>query len=310
MATHYLTEKIQGKYHYTIGPYAEPVLRVNPGDTVVLETLDATGGKVKNEQTKPSQVMEFPFVNPMNGPIFIHGAEKGDALSVCIRSIKPRGTQPVGKTFLIPYFGGLTSTPKNPGLQEPLPEIIHIVEVTEKAIVWNDRIHFPYDPFVGTIGTSPEVDSVSSTIPESHGGNMDLPDVRPGNTLYLPIKVPGALLFLGDCHAAQGDGELCGVAIEFPTETTIELNVVKNWPLQWPRIESKDFIMSIGSTRPMEDAVRIAYMDLIAWMEKDYGIDKYEAYFRLTQVGRVRIGNLVDPNFTVGASIGKQYLVP
>jgi len=310
MRTHHLTEKIQGHYHYTIGPYSEPVLRVKPGDRVTVETLDAFGGKIKNEKTKPSQVLEFPNVNPLNGPIFVEGAEKGDALKIQIKSIKPRGPQPRGTTCLIPFFGGLSGTQKSPTLQEPLPEIVHKVDITEREVSWSDRIRFPYDPFIGTIGTAPELDSINSLTPDNHGGNMDLPDVRPGNTIYLPVRAPGARLFLGDCHATQGDGELCGVAIEFPTETTITVDLVKGWTIQGPRIENKDFIMSVGSGRPMEDAARMAYADLLSWMVDAFGFDRYDAYFVLTQIARVRVGNMVDPNYTVAASIGKKYLHP
>ena len=310
MKSHHLTEKAQGHYHYTIGPYSEPVLRVKPGDRVSVETLDAFGGKIKNEKTKPSKVLEFPNVNPLNGPIFVEGAEKGDALKIQIKSIKPRGPQPRGTTCLIPFFGGLSGTQKSPTLQEPLPEIVHKVNITERKVSWSDRIRFPYDPFIGTIGTSPELDSINSLTPDSHGGNMDLPDVRPGNTIYLPVRVPGARLFLGDCHATQGDGELCGVAIEFPTETIITIDLVKGWTIQWPRIENKDFIMSVGSGRPMEEAAKIAFADLLSWMKEGFGFDRYDAYFVLTQIARVRLGNMVDPNYTLAASIGKQYLLP
>ena len=137
---------------------------------------------------------------------------------------------------------------------------------------------------------------------------MDLPDVCPGNTLYLPVKVEGAYLYLGDCHATQGDGELCGVAVEQATYTTLSVDVVEGWELNWPRLESDDFIMSIGSARPMEDAARIAYYDLLWWMVDDYGWDKWDAYFFLTQTGNVRLANMVDPNYTIGASVQKQYL--
>ena len=309
MSLHHLTETVQGRYHYTIGPYSKPVLTIKPGDTVVVETLDAFGGKIKDEKTKPSQVLEFPNVNPLNGPILVEGAEKGDALKVTIESIKPRGPQPRGTTCLIPFFGGLTGIPKSPTLQDPLPEIVRKVNITEQEISWSDRIRFPYDPFVGTIGTSPELDSINSLTPDSHGGNMDLPDVRPGNVIYLPVRSSGGRLFLGDCHATQGDGELCGVAIEFPTETTIKVDIAKNFNLNWPRIENKDFIMSVGSSRPMEEAAKIAYMDLIEWMVADFGFEKYDAYFVLTQIARVRLGNMVDPNYTIAASINKRYLL-
>jgi len=308
VAHHYLTDDVQGRYHYTIGPYAQPVLRVKPGDTVVVETHDAFEGKVVSEDTKPSDVLEVPFLNPQSGPIFVEGAEKGDALAIKIHAIKPRGPQPRGTTCLVPYFGGLTSTDKTATLQDPLPEIVRKVTVTEDGVRWDDRITLPYEPFIGTIGTAPEIDSINSLTPGNHGGNMDLPDVGPGSTLYLPVRAEGALLYLGDGHAVQGDGELCGVAIEFPTTTTMTLDLVKGWTLDWPRLENDEFIMSIGSARPMEDAARIAYADLVQWLVANYDFDKWDAYLLLTQIGKVRLGNMVDPNYTLGASIAKRYL--
>jgi acetamidase/formamidase len=291
-----------------VGPYASPVLRVASGDTIVVETQDAFEGRIKDEATRPTQVLEVPFLNPQNGPIYVEGACKGDALAVRIESIVPRGEQPRGTTCLIPNFGGLTGTDLTAMLNEPLPELVRKVEVTERGIRWNDRLTFPYAPFIGTIGTSPQIDSVNALTPGNHGGNMDLPDIGPGATLYLPVRVEGAYLYLGDCHATQGDGEVCGVAIEFATETTIVVDVVKGRTLAWPRLENDRFIMSIGSARPMEDAGRIAYADLVNWMVKEYGFDRWEAYFILTQVGRARLGNMVNPNYTIGASIAKEYL--
>ena len=308
MNQHHLTEKIQGKYHYTIGPYSNAVLEVNPGDTVLVETLDAFGGLITDENTKPSRVLEFPNVNPLNGPIIVKGAVKGDALKVIVNSIKPRGPQPMGTTCLIPFFGGLSGTNKSPTLQDSLPEIVRKVNITEEGVFWNDRIKFPYRPFIGTIGTAPEIDSINSLTPDYHGGNMDLPDVAPGNVIYLPVRATGAHLFLGDCHATQGDGELCGVAIEYPTETSITIDLVKGWDIKWPRIENENMIMSVGSCRPMEDAAKIAFMDLITWMVDSYSFDRYEAYFILSQIAKVRLGNMVDPNFTIAAGIDKCYL--
>jgi amidase len=223
-------------------------------------------------------------------------------------TIAPRGPQPRGTTCLVPHFGGLTGTDTTVTLQEPLPEIVRKVNVTTEGVEWNERITLPYEPFIGTIGTAPQIDSVNSLTPGSHGGNMDLPDVGPGCTLYLPVRAEGALLYLGDGHAVQGDGELCGVAIEFPTTTRMTLDLVKGWTLNWPRLENDEFIMSIGSARPLEDAARIAYADLVQWMVDGHGFDKWEAYMLLTQIGKVRLGNMVDPNYTIGASIAKRYL--
>ena len=144
--------------------------------------------------------------------------------------------------------------------------------------------------------------------PDYYGGNIDLPDVAPGAIVYFPVHHADAYLYLGDCHATQGDGELCGVAVEMDSTTIVQVDLIKNWNIAWPRLETEDFIMVIGSTRPMEDAARIAYRELVRWLEEDYGFDVYEAYFLLTQAGRVRLGNMVDPKYTLGASILKRYL--
>jgi amidase len=305
---HRLTEERQGKYHFVYGPYAEPVLRIRPGDLVEAETLDAFGGAVRSEADLPTKVLNMPFVNPQNGPIAVEGAEKGDVLAVRIHSIKPRGPQPVGTTALIPEFGGLVATPNTALLNEPLPERVKKMEVTEQGIRFNERITLPYEPFIGTLGVSPEIEAISSLQPDYYGGNMDLPDVAPGAIVYFPVHHKDAYLYLGDCHGTQGDGELCGVAVEIASTTTVQVDLIKGWGIAWPRLENERFIMAIGSTRPMEDAARIAYRELIRWLVEDYGWDKLEAYFFLTQAGRVRLGNMVDPKYTLGASVLKSYL--
>ena len=137
---------------------------------------------------------------------------------------------------------------------------------------------------------------------------MDLPDMGPGSITYLPVRTPGARLFIGDGHACQDDGEVCGVAVEYPTITTIRVDLIKNWLLDWPRLENEELIMAIGSARPLEDASRIAYRELIRWMVADYSFDKWDAYMLLSQCGIVRLGNFVDPKYSVGAAIRKRIL--
>jgi amidase len=124
----------------------------------------------------------------------------------------------------------------------------------------------------------------------------------------LPVNAPGASLYLGDCHATQGDGELRGVALEYPTVTTLQVDLIKKRTFKWPRLENDKFFRTIGSSRPMEDAARIAYRELRRWMAADFGFEELEAYMLLTQCGRVRLGNMVDPKYTLAASILKSYL--
>ena len=172
------------------------------------------------------------------------------------------------------------------------------------------RVTLPYKPHIGTLSLSPEIDSINSLTPDNHGGNMDVPDMGPGSITYLPVRSPGARLFIGDAHACQGDGEVCGTAVEYASRTTIHVDLIKSWQIDWPRLETEDKIMVIGSARPLEDATRIAYRELVLWMAKEYGYDKWDAYMMLSQCGKVRLGNFVDPKYSVAAGVEKKYLVP
>jgi amidase len=307
-ATHHLTEAKQGKYHYTMGPYSDPVLHVQPGDRIVVETRDAFDSKVTSEQDSLAAKLTVPFLNPQNGPIMVEGAEKGDTIAVYIESMVPRGANPRGTCCMIPNFGALTGTDYTATLNEPLPEKIRKIDLDEQGVYWSKRITLPYKPHIGTLSCSPEIDSINSLTPDNHGGNMDLPDMGPGSITYLPVRSPGGRVFIGDAHACQGDGEVCGVAVEYATTTTIRVDLIKKWTIAWPRLENEEVIMAIGSARPLEDATRIAYKELVLWMAADYGYDKWDAYMMLSQCGKVRLGNFVDPKYTVGAAITKKYL--
>ncbi|MFZ2109360.1 MAG: acetamidase/formamidase family protein [Roseiarcus sp.] len=306
---HALDIAAQGEFQYVYGRYAAPKLTIDPGDLVVVETEDAFGGAIQSEQDRPTEKLKFPYLNPQSGPIAVRGAAKGDCLAVHIHAVETRGAQPAGKTCIIPEFGGLVGTASTALLNKPLPERVRTMHVDKDGVRWSEKIVLPYEPFIGTIGVSPEIEAISSLQPDYHGGNMDLPDVAPGAILYFPVHTEGALLFVGDCHATQGDGELSGVAVEQRATVTLHVDVIKNWSFAWPRLETSDFIMTIGSARPMEDAARIAYRELVRWMSADYGFDEIDAYMFLSQAGRMRLGNMVDPKYTMGASVLKKYLI-
>lgn len=306
--THELSEARQGTFHYTIGPYSQPVMQVAPGDRIVVDTRDAFDGKIQTEQDLPSQKLRVPFLNPQSGPIMIDGAEKGDVVAVYIESMLPRGANPRGTCCLIPRFGGLAATDFTALLNEPLPEITRKIDLDEEGVYWSRRVTLPYRPHIGTLSLSPEIDSINSLTPDNHGGNMDVPDMGPGSITYLPVRSPGARLFIGDAHACQGDGEVCGTAVEYASRTTIHVDLIKAWEIDWPRLETEDKIMAIGSARPLEDATRIAYRELVLWMAAEYGYDRWDAYMMLSQCGKVRLGNFVDPKYTVAAGVEKKYL--
>lgn len=295
-----------GDFHYTFGPMHEPIARVADGETVIVHTVDAFGDRLTEESMRPSEILG-PYLNPQTGPIYIEGAEPGDTLAVTIVDIEPVGDTAVSCT--VPFFGGLTSTPYTATLQAPLEERVWIYNrQPDGSYRYKDRWTIPWRPFFGTIGTAPHLEAVSSLTPAAHGGNMDVPDVTIGNTLHLPVRVPGALFFTGDCHANQGQGELCGVALEIAARGTLRFDVIKGKDIAWPRIVNDDRIMVIGSAKPMEDAARIAYTQLVHWLVSDYGFDMLDAYQLLTQAGQLYVGNMVDPNYSLVASIGREYL--
>jgi acetamidase/formamidase len=296
----------QGPYQYVFGRYAEPVARVEPGETVAIYTEDAFESRITGPDTLPSRILG-PYLNPQTGPIHVEGAEPGDTLAVRIESIEP--TRDWAVSAFIPYFGGLTTTRFTRTLQEPLPERVWRYELADGWLTHSERLRFPWRPFMGTIGTAPELEAISALTPFDHGGNMDVPDVRTGNTVYLPVRVPGAHFFTGDCHAGQGDGELCGVALEITARVTVRFDLIKTRPIAWPRIESADELMTVGSARPMEDAARIAYAELVGWLE-ELGWDRWEAYEALTQIGRLYVGNMVDTYYSLVAKIEKRYATP
>ena len=304
---HRSTDAEQGAHTFVYGPYVKPIMTLEPGDTLVVDTEDAFSGKITSETDKPTEKLKHPFLNPQSGPFAVAGAEPGDCLAVSIEAVETRGEY--GTTALIPEFGGLVGTTTTALLNPPLPEKVKRMRIDAAGVHFSDKIVLPYEPFIGTIGVSPELEAISSVVPDYYGGNMDLPDVCPGSIIYLPVKIPTAYLFVGDCHAAQGDGELTGVAVEQRATVRLKVDLIKGWTFAWPRLETKDFIMTIGSARPMEDAARIAYRELTRWMAAEYGFDEIDAYMLLSQAGRIRLGNMVDPKYTLGASILKKYLV-
>jgi amidase len=295
---------------WVMGPYQEPIARVASGDTVQVSTLDAFGNNIDSPDLDLAEIITLPFVNPCTGPIYVEGAEPGDTLAVTIDAISI--TRDYAVSCLIPEFGGLCATPFTRMLNDPLPQSIMLHQIDDTGMTYDPALNIaqiPVEPFYGTIGTSPTLEAISTLSPGFHGGNMDAADVCPGNTIYLPVNVPGALLFLGDGHAAQGDGEICGVAAEVPTTGTLTISVIKGRGIPTPRIESDEFLMSVGSARPLDDATRIAFYDLVTWLESDYGFERLSAYQLCSQVAQVRLANMVDVLYSVVAKFPKRYLI-
>jgi amidase len=286
-----------GPLYYEFSRHNEPRLRINPGETVLVESEDAFSGQIRTNSDRRDKTKR-PYGNPQTGPIYIEGAEPGDSLAITIHEIKPS----------IGQCATRTSDPKQLAewLGTECPHGTHVCPIKDGKVYWSDELTIPYQPMLGCIGTAPDT-GVPTTFPAgNHGGNMDIIEVAPGNIVYLPVFVPGGYLYLGDAHAAMGHGELSASGLEMPAETTITVNLQKGRKIPGPRIESPTEIMTVVSGCPMERSIAEASARLILWLEADYGIDRWRAYDLLTHVARHSIGYYALG--TVAVKIAKEYL--
>ena len=294
----------KGEYSYVFSRYAEPVAKVKPGEEVIISTEDAYCGLLTSENDNLEEVKKRRRgPNPQTGPIYIEGVEAGDTLKVHIINIEPARDWAVSNIHS--FFGGLTPNKFTRMINVPFSDKIYIYRFDEEGMLrHDDYLRFPWQPFMGTIATAPVMEAISTLTPFENGGNMDCPDVKPGNIVYLPVSVDGAYFFTGDCHANQGEGELCGTALEISARVKLKFEIVKGKQITWPRIESPEEYMVVGSARPMEDAARIAYAELIDWM-MEFGWDRIDAYQALTHAGKLYCANMVDTNYSMVAKVAK-----
>jgi acetamidase/formamidase len=302
-----------GDFVWTFGG-APPVRKVKPGDAIALWTEDCYAGKVRSERDLVSQVCEFPFLNPQTGPFYVEGARPGDTLALHFVSIEPaRG---VGAATTVPFFGALTSDTYTATLQEALPEIVWLYELdnAKRTVTYHARsadltIEFPMDPMHGTVGVAPAAFEVrSALVPDMHGGNLDTPEMRAGVTAYFGVNVEGALFSLGDGHARQGEGEACGTGVEVAMNTVLIVELVQGIPTPWPRLESDTHLMTVGAARPLENAYRVAQVDMVGWLAELCGIDRMDAYQIVAQAALTPVAQVCNPIYTVTSKIDKSLL--
>lgn len=280
------------------------VFQVRPGDVLVTNTLwgewyDRAGG------AWPGEV----------GPIEIAGATPNDTLVVKILKLAPNHDTAVSTHR--PTLSALTADRSTPMLNDPPPSQrfvwkLDLKKMTGTLALPNSRmksVTVPLSPMLGRIATAPPgEESWGGLWPGEFGGNLDVPDIREGATVYLPIFHPGALFYFGDGHALQGDGEICGSGLETAMDVTFQFDLIRNSKIQWPRIENGEYIMTAGCVRPLMDAFRIAHVELVLWLTQQYGFDRWEAYQLVSQTGSARIGNVVDPNYCVVARFPRALL--
>lgn len=291
----------------------EPVLAVSPGATVHIETIDASGGQLNAKSTlEDLKALDFGKVNPVTGPLHIDGAEPGDAVAITFLDFHPSGW---GWTANIPGFGLLAEDFADPALHlwrydTGLGEPAAFAPVGQ----------VPLKPFVGTIGLALAESGLHSVVPPRRvGGNLDIRDNCKGTTLYLPVEVKGGLLSLGDTHAAQGDGEICGTAIESPMQVEIKIELIKQANYRFPRLEtagpvtnhidSKGYQVTTGVGEDLMQGARDAVRQMIDWICATTQMPAVDAYMLCSVAGDLRISEIVDmPNWVVSFYFPKTVL--
>ncbi|UCF95548.1 MAG: acetamidase/formamidase family protein [Desulfobacterales bacterium] len=294
----------QEQSHFGWDRSIPPVLKISSGRVVAFETLDASGGQISSTSTLADvQNLDFSKVNPVTGPVYIEEAEPGDALKVTLLGFKPSGW---GWTAVIPGFGLLADE-----FVEPALYIWEYDPETLAPAAFLKGVRVPLKPFPGTIGVAPAPEGEHSVVnPRRVGGNMDTRDLGGGTELYLPVEVPGALFSMGDAHAAQGDGEVCGTAIESPMEVTVKLEVVKGMQLKSPRFttpgpvtrhfDGQGYEVTTGIGPDLMEAAKSAVRDMIEVISARHGLSRAEAYMLGSVCGDLRISEIVDaPNWIV-----------
>ncbi len=302
----------------------EPLLRVAPGESFAIETYDAGTGYFKSPQDKavPARRPGFdrvpPQANPLGGPVWLDGAERGDTLVITLEeilvddhswiAIGPR-RGPLGESTRWPELSADYTTKifrHSPGPSGT---------TRDGTVHFSERISWPITPFVGTLGVAPDREVTTSLDGQGEwGGNLDIRDVTVGNRVYLPIFHSGARFYLGDVHASQGDTEFTGTAAETKATVQLRLDLLKGKTIPWMRIEKPDSIIAIHAARPLESAVETATIQLMDWLISEHGFTPTDAYclvsacpdFRIQVYQMCKIGKL---SYVAGAELPKRYLV-
>jgi acetamidase/formamidase len=301
----------------------EPLLRVRPGESLEVETWDASTGYFKTPEDKaiPARRPGFdrspPHANPIGGPVYIEGAERGDTLVVTIEDITVADYSWIA---VGPKRGPLGESTRWPELsQDYTTKIFRHTPgpsgtTRDGTLHFSERLAWPITPFIGTLGVAPDREVTTSIDGQGEwGGNLDIRDVAPGNHVFLPIFHKGGLFYLGDVHASQGDTEFTGTAAETQATVRVKLDVVKGKRVPWLRIDKPASIVSVYAFRPLEVAVETATVNLIDWLVAEHRFSPTDAYclvstcpdFRINVYQMCKLGKL---NYVAGAEVPKRYL--
>ena len=282
---------------YTFSPHNPPALSVDPGTTILFETQDALNDQIHSDEDSASKI-DLDHVNAATGPVYINGAKRGDTLVAEIQDIT---TWDRGAALIIPGFGFLQDS-----IPGPYTRVFHLDQ--DGTFHFGKSIRIGLKPMIGTIGVAP-TEPITTLSSGSHGGNLDTTDIRAGSKVFLPVLVDGALFGVGDVHAAMGDGEVCGTGIECGAQVTIRLDLLSDYKIPRPRIETEDRLMSVASADGLDHAIKLALQDMVDWLGQDRHLTAEEAYMLVSLVGDVRIGQIVDPAVTVRVTIPKEIFI-
>lgn len=300
MTIHYFEPNM---YYNTLGPH-EPVLRIRSGDSVVTSTIDARGADKNREHvgSKP---------NPMTGPFYVENARQGDTLAVYFDQVTPSRNSGWTANVLdhqVLDAEAFRDMPPREILQWEIDPKEGTVRLSQPLPVLGD-LKRAISPFLGCFGVAPaRKETISTATSAEHGGNMDYRRLTAGSTVYFPVFEAGALLFLGDGHANQGDGEIVGNGIETSMDVKFTVNVIRGQTIGWPRGEDDAYIFTIGNAKPLELAVKYATTEMLRWLRHDYGLNDVEASTILGQYVEYEVGNLYNPAYTMVCKMKKTVL--
>lgn len=276
---------------FEMGASVEPVLRVESGEVVLVETEDCFGHQILSPEDSLEEGFDYSHVNPATGPVYIEGATPGDVLRVHIRSINLDKT---GVNASFTGWGPLGSQVKG--------SHIKVVPIEGgSAVVGDYRI--PLRPMIGVIGVAPRDAAVPNSTPGAHGGNLDTREITAGARVYLPVSVAGGFLALGDLHATMGDGEVCGTGVEIRGSVEIQVDVLKGWGWTQPVVELGDNLYFLGSAPTLDDAVEKATLAAVDFLHRRSELPWHEAYMLASLGTDLMISQVVNPWKTVKVKV-------
>lgn len=294
------------EYYNTFSFAHPPALHINPGDRVVTRTIDSGGRDRNGDQVAPAP-------NPQIGPFYVEGAEPGDVIVVRLEKIEPNRDWASSATVLAPYAAD-PSFLRYEGERERMSErwdldLVNRIARPSTPALRSQGIEIPFRPMLGCVGVAPpRKEAVWTATPGEFGGNLDYFGMVEGTEVMLPVFEPGALLFLGDGHARQGEGEVLGNALEVSMDVEFSVELIKGRSIAWPRIENDDYLIVLGSARPLLQALQHATTELQGWLMSDYGFDERGSSLLMGHAMEYEVVQVVDPHFTIAAKMPKSFL--